>query len=389
MEALPVQPGVLQEYSPKINKMFFIPQDYANPTKNYGHGRLAGRLFRQEMQVLDIFKTHGFNIVRDQIFTGKTGEIGIDSDPKFERNLRRNNRIIAEKAGVIAPCELHLGIRNNLEFPLVAKSYLKHRGEGIYKIDDLDQLIRFETAVQLGANTSDFLQNPQLLTRLFDDVYQGDLTSPLFERNEAFWIYQEYSESASDHHVTFRVIADAHGDTHGAELMYSVLTKESVTGIINHERRKQRISNRGDAISQVLNDPKSPFFIDSEDIVSYDPQTDTSILLNGIPRKNSTEIAILTDLQIDPDNPVLPDKLAEIASSIGFLLRGSAPYVGIDFQLNAADLQPVLLEVGHRPSLDADVLGIDHGQLTDNSNSFPYISQNVLEQVLLQRIAGK
>jgi hypothetical protein len=178
------------------------------------------------------------------------------------------------------------------------------------------------------------------------------------------WLFEEQIATPGSHHTSFRVVADAFGRVHYAQVARAAASKESpadpsVTRDTPLPRRE--VDMWGADTSIFLTHPDSPFYIAPKQVTSNISTGGIRIRLNGQPAEGQEDRAALQELGIDPDSPLLSAALHDASGKIGKLSRSEYPFVGVDYLRDARTGENVLLEVNTGPQLDPEALGLPSG----------------------------
>ncbi|MDE6292988.1 MAG: hypothetical protein K2L98_04830, partial [Bacilli bacterium] len=116
-------------------------------------------------------------------------------------------------------------------------------------------------------------------------------------------IMQRYIKTPTKYNTSLRVMIASSGDVLASSLKYA---------LSNEEKEKQREYYD---LDDFLADPESPYYLDSESIVSNTVAGGNSILLG---REDYTELEreILQDHGIDPDNASVPERILEALKNV-------------------------------------------------------------------------
>lgn len=319
-----------------------------------------------ESNIIEVFENQGFTVVRGGNFNPDNPlEIGINtSSDELGLNSLQRNRRVAEASGAIMPLEYNLSEVIDSQIPIVAKDLTADRGTSKYLLDTKAQKVRFLTWMLLGYNLGNLyeMDNPKgIIERLMTQVQNKQFTHPLFTPDfSPKWYFEKYIETPSSYNTSFRILADAFGKIHYAVLIRSQNEKGAL---------KLRDSDSGDmdplkymslggvSWQMLLHEPRSPFYIGAKIIVSNAAQGGKILRLNGVRVTDNVDRTILSDHDLNPDNPVLPSELESQAIKLGIESRRDYPYIGADFLKQKEDGY-FFMEANLGPGIDNESVGI-------------------------------
>ncbi len=210
--------------------------------------------------------------------------------------------------------------KKNPFFPVIFKNITANRGEDKYLIENKEQLDKIIAVLELSESKN------------------------LNIKNE--FVVQDYIKSFTDVNSSIRVFASCTGEILSASFIYSLDIAP-----------KKRIKKYGIDIfnpCEYLNDPSSPYYLNTKSIVSNAAGGGKILPLNPETAKLSASDEIILNLhEINPETLELPSSITQQVSKI-------APYwgtkkgiiLGIDFIYNSEDYQWYYLETNRNPSID-------------------------------------
>jgi hypothetical protein len=380
------------------SKVLFIPERYGDRKSVALLDSFRGRDVQHEERLLRMFQKAGYFIERNGSFSGKQGELAFGLYHKLAGGSHRKlDDEITESTNVPRPHELSIDEVRQLNFPIVVKDPYQHGGERIYLLENEEALTRFIARVMVGQRLSDLYDETnqdEIIESIMNGVRTWNFDSEWFYykdlRELEHYQFQEYVETPSEYHTSFRVLVDAYGEVYSGAIIRSpkkkgeesivepklLLSTDPITEI-SYSQREYDI---------LLKHPDSPFFLNSQKIVSNAAQGGISIALGGQPVVNEIDQQVLIDHGIDPYNPTIPQIMADRASSIGKAARGMNAYVGVDFIMNQS-LDPLFLEANFGPVLTPDEIGITVQD--DRIKSSGFETSQYCELALIAKIASK
>lgn len=163
----------------------------------------------------------------------------------------------------------------------------------------------------------------------------------------------EYIPTPGEHYTSYRVLASPNGDILAAGLLYSSHTVSEDRRIETKNAEGKLSGIRPSYYWETLEDPSTPYFLDSLDIRSNVDQGGQCIpLMGGEDAKpiNAQEKRILADHGIDPFTVDLPQglkvKAKEVAKTVG---RASGLVLGLDFLQHRDNGEYYFLEANGNP----------------------------------------
>jgi hypothetical protein len=134
---------------------------------------------------------------------------------------------------------------------------------------------------------------------------------------------RRFIETPSDHYTSYRVVVDPNGEMLASALYYSSHSKSGAERIIRYDRfSDSRPGGIPRLIKTHLEVPESPFYIGGGDVRSNSACGGKTIPLSGSNPRPITraEQRILEAHEIDPTHAGAPQRLVEVAQSIGRLV---------------------------------------------------------------------
>ncbi len=286
-------------------------------------------------------------------------EISIELSTSFKVPFPKERAQIASSAsGIGLPETFSLGEALTRCTPVVAKDRHKNGGKNKFLLATEEQKVRFATWMlhvqRLNPTSGVPYDGLEGIERLRREVSSGHfyLNNGANPRWNDGWEFEEFIETPGSNYTSIRVVPDSYGNVH-----YGLITKSDHKKADNKKvevdpRLPRPGTNLLDPAGStiLLKDPQSPFFLNSESIVSNILSGGKGILLGGTPIQDEEDRQLAKDLGINPDFPQIPDLLAEASSKIGLALKAGIPFMGIDF-MERTDGSFVLLEVNTGPLL--------------------------------------
>jgi hypothetical protein len=260
-----------------------------------------------------------------------------------------------------------------------------NRGIGKYLLETREQKIKFLACYLIRERIPDLYQHPRdfdaTVKELMDKVAKGDYTDKYFDPKilDSF-IFEEFVEPPGNYWTSMRVVADAFGKIHYAQVARSGLPKNSeIDSSVKASLPKNLFDLEvlGD-LNIYLEHPDSPFYFPQKKFTSNISTGGTPIILNGNPQVDRINRDVLMSLGIDPDHPQLPDSLQAPSSRIGELCKGDYPLVGIDYLKRASNGEFVLCEINKGPQLRPEAVGLPES--TD---------EDELQAIMIDRVLSK
>lgn len=389
----------ISEHRENPQKVLFIPPWYGiAETLTLEHIFSRTRDLAHEQQIVKIFKENGYIVINGGEYSGAPGQMGITSDKTLESNLE-TTRYLNTHLNIDSPKELTFQDKPQ-KYPIVMKRTTAHGGDDIYLIENYDQWIKFQAWFRLNQNIMQLYDQPDRGKSIIEEakrhVQEGELDWEKFLfRSQETWVAQEYINTPSDYHTSFRVLVDAFGEVYYGKLLRSACKKGLETLTLSDKSSSDPIEAATQinyALNNLLRHPQSPFYLGAKKIVSNVLEGGKAILLNGNNVTDLEDIKMLRAHGIDPQNPQVPAKILESAKRIGTACRGLYPYIGIDFIMDG-NLNPYLLEVNSGPMMEPIDFGIQIPLwLKEKYSDKPIPDRelyNFCEEELMKRIAGK
>ncbi len=255
-------------------------------------------------------------------------------------------------------------------FPCIIKNPESRKGKEVFQIDS------FKT---FGIFQKFLTSSTVLIPSIANEIIHYD---PTIEREK--FIYQQYVSTPSEFFTSYRVMVSCAGDVITSALLYSENSKNSKE--LLQLKNKGKISKNTD----ILVIPDSPFFINSQKVVSNISQGGGIIVLE--PAGNSkeptdVEKCILKDHNINSDTPRLPEAIKEKSKLIGKYLgeSGIGLFYGIDW-VQSKDGEYFYLETNLSPMCTFYVNAFMKGVGT-HEEAYVLIADNILRQLLSKSIS--
>lgn len=228
---------------------------------------------------------------------------------------------------------------NNPFFPAVFKNEFANGG-----IDKF--LIETEEQLEIIKNFYDKFSNQQE----YYEAFKGS-------------VFQQLIETPTKYKTYIRVLMSASGDVMGASLKYSKVS----------EQKRELIG----IFEQHFMDKKSEYFLNCSGMFNY--YSDGGNITFTQPKYSSEKQEILEAHGINPDNPIIPNDVLDVATSIVQKCNKELGIMcGIDFILNEKDNKWYYLENQAFPAIEewADTKGIRPIKV---KNIDDYIKYNALD----------
>lgn len=318
----------------------------------------------QDLNILELFKSNGFSIRKGGRFNPNNPlefEITRDTNSSgYKRDKEISRRVGIDMPHSFTPQEV-LSSPNSI----VAKLPDIDRGEFKYLLENPDQKVKFIAWALLDQNLGLLDEQKDvnvIVERILNKVSKGVFRDTFIEKGNWFkyWVFEEFIETPGEYNTSFRVVADALGNFHYAQVNRSAEKKLSQLMPIPKFQNSPlvEVSKPGTDLAIMLSHPDSPFYISPKKFVSNIARGAKPILLNGIPVENQTDREVLEDIGIDPDKPEAPKELVRISIEIAKEYRKHYPHVGIDYMQRADNKKFVLLEVNKGPHLIPAAMGL-------------------------------
>jgi hypothetical protein len=326
-------------------------------------GNMAGNT-KQNEAIADLFRANGFHIVEGGNFnTSNSLEFSISDDSQVNEHIR--DLEVARKVGIDMPRFFAPEEAISVSGPLVAKLPGSARGEDKFILKNKDQKTKFIAWALMNQNLGDLYDQKnrdEIVQRILSKVSEGDFKDPFIDERGWLdsWLFEEYINPPGEYNTSFRVVADALGDVIYSQVARSDAQKEAerLPTPETHYPVLEQISIPGNSFFLLLLHPDSPFYISPTKFFSNVASGGKPLLLNGKPVVDQLDRKILEDLDINPDEPELPQQLSETTSAIGREYRRYFPHVGVDFMKRSDNGKFVLLEVNKGPNLRPEALGL-------------------------------
>lgn len=208
----------------------------------------------------------------------------------------------------------------NVFLPIVFKNTTANRGEDKYLIENKEQLRKIISLFELPESKKINLKNE--------------------------FVVQEYIESFENINSSIRVFTTCTGDILSSLFLVSM-----------DMTPKKRIKNFGVDIfnpCEYLSDPKSPYYLNSKNIISNAAGGGRVIPLNReIGNLNANDEIMLTLHEIDAETLALPNTIVEQCKEVAkFWGSKKGIVLGIDFIYNSKDNNWYYLETNRNPSVE-------------------------------------
>lgn len=205
------------------------------------------------------------------------------------------------------------------------------------------------------------------------------------------WIAQEYIESPGNAPCTFRVLVDCTGEILASHISYGFPRSMGM--------QKGSMGADPEDPPSLLQSRGSDFFLNARSIASNhmivhgdDTTTGGRIVLDPLPTSHpysSKEKNILCEHGLDEEQPLLPQELTRVASSVGSALgmkegKVQELVLGIDFIQRAGTNEYYMLEANRRPSMVTlrDKLGSANS--VKELDAWQWVIQGALQRVALR-----
>lgn len=367
---------------PAPRKIFRIPRSYANLRRVNTLTAVLGEIGykKLEFDTVDLFRSKGYQIERGGKFNrNNPEEIGIDGN-LVKKGQLETDEYLSIIAGTEMPRRLSLDQVVNSDEPIVAKAIEEHGGNAIYYLETKEQKARFISWILSMNGVESVSQLKQLVQR----VKEGDVSPAVQTSSEGDWYFEEYVETPSEYDTSFRIVTDCFGHIHYGVLTRSAQKKGSknisdVLELFGQELTEANFIELATIIGVrqdvLINAPTSPLYLGSKFIVSNAMKGGRVIPLNGQAVTEAEDRNTLIALNIDPDNPQIPDELIKTAKVIGPECRGDYPFVGIDF-LQDKDGKYLYLETNLGPGITPEMIGLPRG--TDQTKTQLHLTEKII-----------
>lgn len=180
------------------------------------------------------------------------------------------------------------------------------------------------------------IETPEQL-EIFKKFYEKYKNKPGYKEQLECSIFQQLIETPTENKTYMRVLISASGDVLGASLKYSrpVMQERPLQG----------------SMEKHLLDPNSEYFINSKQMFNY--YSGGGNINLGQSRFDYSEKQILIEHGIDPENPLVPAEVLEVAANIAS--KGNKELgilCGIDFIMNKHDGKWYYLENQAFPAIE-------------------------------------
>ncbi len=311
--------------------------------------------YQHEQALEALFRLFGYKTRRSGSFNWQNPlEIGFY---QLYTNKKEVSQALAQAAGVAMPAQFSVDQLLSTEAAVVAKHSYSSGGKNKFLLESSQQKAAFLAWSQLypqlryGKAPSD-----EEIAQTIAQIEESGATSNPQTR---FWNLEQFIHTPGDFDSSFRIVVDAFGQIHYSSISKAAHPKRSqLLQMAKVDNPVQFFQRSAVPLAWLLTQPDSPFFLGTYQIVSNVAQSGQRILLNGTAQTNSDNRKLLTDLQIDPDHPTLPEPLIQPATIIGQQCRPFYPHVGVDFIQSAGLRQYYFLEANGSPSLAAEPLGL-------------------------------
>lgn len=365
-DGAPVEGFEPRETIPQGKRVLRIPPGFAPPqreTVDTYHAVMHEPEEAHERGIVDQFTSRGFTTIQGGTFNASNPlEFGISYDSEAQ-HLR--DRRLAAKLGIDMPHDFTPEAILASDAPVVVKDPASDRGQNKYLLETREQKIKFIAWALLKKQLGELYDSPQrhdIINRILTQVAEGNFEDAFInERGDIDrWIFEEYIDSPGDYNTSVRVVVDALGTIHYAQIARSDAKRgeQLPDASFDFSLLDEHGMLPGLPFSVFLTHPSSPFYLKSKKIVSNIARGGKPLILNGERVEDPADRKILEDLGVDPDNPRLPQALAAQASALGKEFRGEYPIVGEDFMLRDNTGVGVLLEVNKTPQLRPEALGL-------------------------------
>ncbi|MDD4187660.1 MAG: hypothetical protein PHX04_02715 [Bacilli bacterium] len=268
----------------------------------------------------DVAKKLGFTIITEMGEYKNDGEIfNLLGNDANEKNLTEEEIINSNDINI--PVTLNVDdYLKNIFLPAVFKNITANRGEDKYLIETKEQLNKIISLFNLPESKELNLKSE--------------------------FVVQEYIKSFEGINSSIRIYTSCTGDILSALFLVSTDTKQ-----------KKRIKKYGIDIfnpCEYLNDPNSPYYLNSKNFISNAAAGGKAIPLNNELNNITFDDKILLTLhEIDAESLKLPDKLIEMCKKIANAWKSEKGIIlGIDFIYNSQNDNWYYLETNKNPSVE-------------------------------------
>lgn len=314
------------------------------------------------------FVLHGYTLVHSSEAANlpRTG-LGYNFDPAVMRECDEQMTRYLSPLGLGYPRDISIEEMTRTNKPVVVKHIDSHRGVLKYLLETREQKERFLVWLSI-CNTMRHTpaQSQYEFEKLIAFQQQEVRAGRVDHTATQDFIIQEYVPSPGGHAMSIRVVVDGYGHIHFSEALIQSKPNSSRIICTDHlenpgtpselafcafQNATTYIYNR---LAVLLTHSQSPLYLGSKNIVSNYAQGSTSVPLMRKPVSNTRLRTQLQKAGIDPDRPVLPERLGVASSILGELNRYIRPYVGIDWIVG--DKRFALAEVNRVPSLSEEMI---------------------------------
>lgn len=313
--------------------------------------------YEDEAKMLDIFTDAGYVLERG-------GEFDYENPDEVGFEFEKDDREVARSLGIPAPEAADISDLVHPGSPLIAK--IKGESQGLYKflLSTTEQKHTFLSWLLCGRRIADYDSGDreeisQIVTSSHESVMSGtEMGRILLEIGpDVDYFFERFVDCPGNYYTSYRIVADGFGNIHYAQLHRSDEPKGKK--LQSHKSYVPFVEDLviGNTTDELLTHPRSPMYLDTEDVVSNISQGGKRILLNGNSVKDAEDCEVLTAHGIDPDNPHASKLILDWASQIAVELRGQYPFFGIDFIQDTSG-NFFFLEANAGPGLNPEPLGI-------------------------------
>lgn len=375
-----------------------VVSELLSPVPTLYIGNSPSNIDEKDRAMIQEFQDCGFKV---EYLTHKTRrkqarykDLGIGASP-FSFDIEKREELYQMIPSLEQPKRFSFDEVSQNSGPIVAKDISVDRGESVFLLEDKEALCRFlvwqhtfafrevaqnymdGTLVQRAnriIEASRMVRNKRWNWEGFKDM-----------KPEKGWIFQEFIETPGDYYTSFRILADGYGNIHYGTLLRSPETKGK------RKIKDPRPVPPENPAFELLYRPGSNFQLPkTPNIVSNAIQGGISIQLNGERITDETNRSVATAHNIDPDNPQIPESIAEKASLLGRYMKLAFPYIGVDFIYNQ-ECKDLFLEGNAWPALFAEGLGVSQQDINNNvinPNDRSEV-QTYLSKILIKRVVRK
>lgn len=271
-DGAPVEGFEPRETIPQGKRVLRIPPGFAPPqreTVDTYHAVMHGPEEAHERGIVDQFTSRGFTTIQGGTFNASNPlEFGISYDSEAQ-HLR--DRRLAAKLGIDMPHDFTPEAILASDAPVVVKDPASDRGQNKYLLETREQKIKFIAWALLKKQLGELYDSPQrndIINRILTQVAEGNFEDAFInERGDIDrWIFEEYIDSPGDYNTSVRVVVDALGTIHYAQIARSDAKRgeQLPDASFDFSLLDEHGMLPGLPFSVFLTHPSSPFYLKSK-----------------------------------------------------------------------------------------------------------------------------